>query len=228
MMHTTKHVPSNAAASGAPETRGLVMNMGWRYDLMVAAFDVLLFRGRLRAIARFALDQAKVKPGEAVLDVGCGTGRLVLLAQERVGANGRVVGIDPGPRQIERARAKARRANAPVEFRTGVIEKLDFADDSFDVVCSTLMMHHLPDDVKRHGLLEIARVLRPGGRLVVVDFKRAEREGERKNVGAGRVGIQDLPELLRDTGFDDVTTGDYKAPRFPGMHRMGWVRGEQR
>ena len=228
MMHTTKHAPSNAAASGAPETRGMVMNMGWRYHLMVAAFDLLLFRGRLRAIARFALDQADVKPGEAVLDVGCGTGSLALLAQERVGANGRVVGVDPGPRQIERAQAKARRANAPAEFRTGVIEKLDFPDDSFDVVCSTLMMHHLPDDVKRQGLSEIARVLRPGGRLVVVDFKRGEGEGDRKNVGAGRVGIQDLPELLRDAGFDGVTTGDYKAPRFPGMQGMGWVRGEQR
>ena len=65
----------------------------------------------------------------------------------------------------------------PIEFQIGVIERLPFPDQTFDVVLSTLMMHHLPDPLKRQGLSEIARVLKPGGRLVIADFthKRNER-----------------------------------------------------
>jgi ubiquinone/menaquinone biosynthesis C-methylase UbiE len=81
-----------------------------------------------------------------------------------------VVGIDPSSEQIARARAKAARGKVPVEFQVGVIEQLAFPDQTFDVVVSTLMMHHLPASLKRQGLVEIARVLKPGGRLVIADF----------------------------------------------------------
>src|SRR5262249_56703632 len=91
--------------------------------------------------------------------------------QRRVGATGRVVGVDPGPRQIARARAKAARGSVPVDFQLGVIEQLAFPDATFDVALSTLMLHHLPEDLKRRGIAEIARVLKPGGRLIIADFR---------------------------------------------------------
>lgn len=84
------------------------MNWGRRYDLLVTVADVLL-RGTLRLLRLRAIDLADLQLGEAVLDVGCGTGTLAVLAQERVSPTGRVAGIDPGPRQIARARAKAAR-----------------------------------------------------------------------------------------------------------------------
>src|SRR5262249_61478808 len=129
-----------------------------------------------------------------------GTGTLALLAKERVGAAGRVAGIDPAPRQLERARAKAARRGLPVEFEPGAIERLPFPDRAFDAVLSTMMMHHLPDELKRKGIAEIARVLRPGGRLAIVDFKA--RPG--KPLGEGALGAQELPALLEVAGFRDV------------------------
>jgi ubiquinone/menaquinone biosynthesis C-methylase UbiE len=99
---------NTASPESVPTTRGLVMNWGWRYDLVVWLSDLLL-RGKLRTLRETTLDLARLRKAEAVLDVGCGTGTLALAAKERVGETGRVVGIDPGPRQINRARSKAAR-----------------------------------------------------------------------------------------------------------------------
>ncbi|HEX7049871.1 MAG TPA: class I SAM-dependent methyltransferase [Longimicrobiales bacterium] len=224
-LHSAAH---RDPTSSAGATRGLVMDLGWRYDLMVGIFDVVMFRGRLRALPRTAADLAGLRPGEAVLDVGCGTGALALVARERVGETGRVAGIDPGPRQIARARSKAARRNLSVDFQVGVVEDLAFPDGSFDVVLSTLMMHHLPDDLKRRGLAEIARVLEPGGRLLIVDFKRPEEPGRRSGrLGAGGIGIQDQPELMTEAGFSQIETGEIRLPRFPGVQGVGFALGRK-
>jgi ubiquinone/menaquinone biosynthesis C-methylase UbiE len=186
------------------------MNLGWRYDLLVWFFDTFLLRGTLQKLRLRAADLAQLQSGEAVLDVGCGTGTLALVAKERVGATGRVSGVDPGPQQIARARSKAERANFPIDFQVGVIEQLAFSDQSFDVVLSTLIMHHLPDDLKRQGLSEIARVLKPGGRLVIADFKRPEEhQGRSVRLGAGEMGLQDLPALMKEAGFSQIESGSW-------------------
>lgn len=207
----------------ARPTSGIVMDMGWRYDLMVRVADTLLFRGGLRRLEGRTLELAALERGEHVLDVGCGTGELALRASRLVGEEGEVVAIDPGPRQIARARAKAATRGVAVDFGTGVIERLDFPPARFDVVLSTLMMHHLPDDVKRHGIAEVGRVLRPGGRVVIADFNRPERKG----VGAGSLGAQDLPLLLWDAGFEAITSGPVPMPRVPGLHGASYVTGER-
>ena len=122
-----------------------------------------------------------------MLDVGCGTGTLALEVARRAGRAGRVVGVDPSTEQIARARSKAARHNVPIDFQIGVIEQLPFPDQTFDVVLSTLMMHHLPAPLKRQGLAEIARVLKPGGRLIIADFKpKKERQGQAARKSRGR------------------------------------------
>ena len=143
----------------------------------------------------------------------------------RVGRAGRVAGVDPGTEQITRARSKAARRNVPIEFQIGVIEHLAFPDQTFDVVLSTLMMHHLPNTLKRQGLAEIARVLKPGGHLVIADFKRKqERQGQAARFHAGGSSVQDLAALVKDAGFSEVETEEMRVPRFSAFPGAGFVR----
>ena len=126
--------------------------------------------GRLAALHRTMVELAGIRSGERVLDVGCGPGRLAIVAGTAAGPAGETCGIDPAPEMVELARRKAAQAGVTVRFEVGVIEALPYAPDHFDVVLSSLMLHHLPDEVKRRGLAEIHRVLKPAGRLVAVDF----------------------------------------------------------
>ena len=229
-MHTFAHYHHGETSEAmACSTRGLVMNLGWRYDLLVWFFDTFLLRGTLRKLPQRAADLAQLQPGEAVLDVGCGTGALAMVACKRVGATGHVCGIDPGPKQVARARSKAERASLPIDFQVGVMEQLAFSDQSFDVVLSSLVMHHLPDDLKRLGLAEMARVLKPAGRLVIVDFKRAEAAPRRPaQLGAGSLGLQDLPAFLQGAGFEHLESGEIPFPRLMGLAGAGFVRARTR
>jgi ubiquinone/menaquinone biosynthesis C-methylase UbiE len=153
-------------AGEGPATQGKVLHSAFWYDVLVW----IVTRGKERAFRDGMIDAARIEPGQSVLDVGCGTGALAIAAKRRVGAGGRVCGIDASSEMIARAREKARKAGLEVSFEAGVIESLPFADGTFDVVTATIMLHHLPEDVRRLGLREIRRVLKPGGRLFVVDF----------------------------------------------------------
>lgn len=212
-------------------TRGLRVNLpAWSYDLIV---QWIVMRGRERTFRQMTVDLAQIQSGEAVLDVGCGTGTLALIAQERVGPMGHIWGIDPSASMIAGARRKAARRRLPVEFRSGVIEQIDFPDHAFDVVLSTFMMHHLPYDLKCRGLAEIARVLKPGGRLLVVDFKRPEDHAIQPGQSGttGEIGVQDLPALMKTAGFAQTEGGDvaFKVKsaggRQAGHETVGFVLG---
>jgi ubiquinone/menaquinone biosynthesis C-methylase UbiE len=210
-------------------TSGRVIDMGWRYDLFEWVLDPLLFRGQLRALWRKAIDLARLQPGEQALDVGCGTGALAMAVAQRVGRTGRVVGIDPSAQQIARARAKAARRHNPIEFQIAVIEQLPFPDQTFDVVFSTLMMHHLPAPLKRQGLAEIARVLKPGGRLVIGDFvRKQDRTGRAAHFHAGGSSVVELTGLLADSGFEGVKSEALPPKRFSAFPGAGVVIGQKR
>jgi len=225
-MHSfARHRPSRASEASATETKGLILNGGWRYDLMGWFCDTFLFRGQVRELRQRTATLARLQSGDAVLDVGCGTGTLAMEVKPRVGRAGRVAGIDPSPQQIARARSKAARRHLLIEFQIGVIEHLSFPDQTFDVVLSTLMMHHLPTSLKRQGLAEIARVLKPGGRLVIADFKRKqERQGRAARFHAGGSSIQDLAAMVSDAGFSEVETEEMQPPRFSAFPGAGLVR----
>jgi len=219
-MHSfTRHQHESGDASGR-KTRGLVLDQGWYYDLTGWFSDTFMFGGAIRKLRHRTIDLAGIQRGEQVLDVGCGTGTLAITAGQRVGATGRVFGIDPAPRQIARARAKAAWRRLPIAFQVGVIEQLPFADQTLDVVLSTLMMHHLPAGVKRQGLAEIARVLKPGGRLVIADFAhRKERQGRAAHFHAGGSNIQELTALVEAAGFERLEMDALQIPQasaFPG------------
>jgi ubiquinone/menaquinone biosynthesis C-methylase UbiE len=225
-MHSfARYFHSSGGEEQAKETKGLILNGGWRYDLMEWFHDTFSFRGKFRELRQRTANLARMQPGERVLDVGCGTGTLALEVQRRVGRTGRVVGVDPGTQQIARARAKAARRHVPIEFQIGVIEQLPFPDQTFDVAFSTLMMHHLPAPLKRQGLAEIARVLKPGGRLVIADFKRKqERQGQAARFHAGGSSMQDLAALVKEAGFQHLEIEEMRAPRFSAFPGAGFVR----
>ena len=119
--------------ASAPQTQGFVWNWAGRYDHLMG----MVMRGREQAFRQRIVDLARLQPGESVLDAGCGTGTLALVALQRVGETGRVSGIDPLPQMIARASHKAARRGLVIDFQVGVIEQLAFPDQTFDVVLST-------------------------------------------------------------------------------------------
>ena len=150
-----------------PETTGIVMHhMAWAYDL--GCYLV----GMGTRFRRKTLQLAQLQSGEHVLDVGCGTGVLTRLAAEEVGNDGEVLGIDASVEMIQVAKRNAEKVHSKVNFQLGVVESLPFEDERFDIVLSSMMLHHLPPELKVAGLREIFRVLKSGGRLMVVDVDK--------------------------------------------------------
>lgn len=221
----SRHRHSRSAKTAITETKGLVLNQGRRYDLGEWFHDTFSFHGAFREFRQRTVTLAQLQPGEQVLDVGCGTGTLAIEVARRVGRTGRVVGIDPGTEQIARARVKAARSNASIEFQVGVIEQLPFPDQVFDVVFSTLMIHHLPAPLKRQGLAEVARVLKPGGRLVLADFTaKKERAGRAARFHAGGSNTHELAALVSDIGFSQIETEEIRPRRFSAFPGVGILR----
>ena len=123
------------------------------------------------------LEQADVRPGHRVLDIGCGTGTFAVMLKQRH-PQVDVAGLDPDPRGLARARHKAERARVSIRFDEGFSDALPYADASFDRVFSSFMFHHLDPDMKAKTLREVRRVLKPGGRFELLDFRGPE-EGAR-------------------------------------------------
>jgi ubiquinone/menaquinone biosynthesis C-methylase UbiE len=202
-MHTHTHKSESPA-----QTEGRLIRWASFYDGLVNIMTL----GHIRQLRIMTVDKAVLKPGEKVLDVGCGTGGVTIPAKLRVGKTGKVAGIDPAPEMIAVARRKAERAMLEIDFRVGLIESLPYPDATFDSVTSSLMMHHLPHDLQVRGLAEIYRVLKPGGRLLIADMTRPsasvhERLFRFLVLHHGHVtqfGIEDLPKLLKEGGFEEI------------------------
>jgi ubiquinone/menaquinone biosynthesis C-methylase UbiE len=162
--------------------------------------------GTATALQRL-VDQAQLATGQRVLDLGCGTGALSLVAKRAQPAIG-LVGLDPDPKALARARRKAERARIEVTFQQGFGDSLPFADASFDRVLSSFMFHHLESEQKPAVLREVRRVLRPGGSLHLLDFG-----GTGHGLGAFLARLVHREESLR-ANTDDALTGLMRAAGF--------------
>lgn len=202
------HAPPTTPQTASSSLGQTIRWARW-YDLLVPALSF----GREGAFRRATLDCAGVALGERVLDVGCGTGTLALAARERVGAAGAVFGVDNGSEMVARAREKARHAGSPVSFEIAPAQALPFDAARFDVVLCTLVLHHLPAAGRAEAIAEMRRVLRPGGRLLVVDLAHAEGVWAALNpitlLHGGRAmhTAEEAEALMRDAGFVNVETG---------------------
>ncbi|MFE0516213.1 class I SAM-dependent methyltransferase [Streptomyces sp. NPDC058964] len=208
-------MPLGHLMQGEPhtDTPGVTIGAPHAYEL----FAAVCFAGRRnRAFSRLAAASG-AEPGDRVLDVGCGTGYLTRRMAARVGPDGAVTGVDPSPPVLAYARNKKQRpGSAPCTYREGVAESLDLPDGAFDAVVTSLMLHHLPEELRPAALREMHRVLRPGGRLLVVEFRPPKSRLGRHLVhgGAGHAMAHNRVDLLdglvTDAGFEVSGHGDVR------------------
>ncbi len=224
--------------------RTLFATIADRYDLIT----VVLSFGRDRSWKRRLIREARLRPADRVLDLACGTGDIAFEASP---ADARVVGLDITPRMIERAQGKARRAVAtdgtqPPRFLVGDMMALPVTASAIDVVTTGYGLRNVPD--LRQAIDEIARVLKPGGRLLSLDFNRPrsaliraaylsyltiigsalgwvlhrDRDTYRYIPESVRryPGADGVADLLRDRGFDEVRV----LPLFAGFMTLHVAR----
>jgi arsenite methyltransferase len=183
------------------------MAMGYTAEELAAApegADLGLGCGNPQAIAA-------LRPGDTVLDLGSGGGFDCFLAAKRVGAAGKVIGVDMTPEMVSKARGNARKVEAAnVDFRLGEIEHLPVADDSVDVILSNCVINLSPD--KGAVFREAFRVLKAGGRLAISDVvavkdmpaELAQSMEAMTGCVSGSAKVVDLERLLRDAGFEEI------------------------
>lgn len=212
--HRHGHGPARALddahTHGNADTPGITLDRSRSYDSFVNAF----FAGRRPAVFRKLTRLSGAKPGDRALDVGCGTGYLTSMLAAAVTPGGSVIGVDASAAMVD----EASRLRSPdgCTYTVGAAERLEFEDGRFDVVASSLMLHHLPTELRVPALREMRRVLCPGGRLLIAEFRPPRTELGRRVVGAitGPAMQEDqrplLPGLFREAGFGAPRTGDLR------------------
>lgn len=213
MGHMTEHRPHTAAKRDYIPAFGKdallpfydlltrVLGMGGNYDALVA--------------------QADLADGLRVLEIGCGTGNVTVRAK-RAAPGADVVGTDPDPLALARAQRKAQGLTG-IRFERAYAQELPFADGEFDRALSSMMLHHLDEDVKAGALAELHRVLRPGGQLHILDIGGhttahhglAARWTKKNPHVTGNLDNA-IPRLLRSVGFDCAEVGT-RRNRFIGQ-----------
>ena len=185
-----------------------------RFKALTPLFDsVVRTTTRESTFKDALLHGARLQPGDDVLDLGSGTGTLAI-AVKTTEPESSVVGLDADPDIVELAREKAAERDVDVRFDRGLATELPYPDGSFDHVMATLFFHHLLPEDKRATLREVARVLRPGGRLHVADYTRGADPLQRALSwqvrlfdGRARTGENftgRLPALVEAAGFSGI------------------------
>jgi ubiquinone/menaquinone biosynthesis C-methylase UbiE len=201
-------------------------------EKMVHSYDKYMKRitlGREDALRRMTVNLAQVKPGDCVLEIGCATGTLSIEAKRQAGPTGKVFGIDIIPGMIEVSRDKASKAELAITFQLGSIENLPFPDVNFDVVMCSFMIFHMSEKVRSKGIKEIFRVLKPNGRLMVLDLALPPNQVSKRilKLFLGFMLKHDLNELqpvMESSGFSQIEISQAKY-RVIGLPILSYVRG---
>ena len=195
------------------------MSSEHRAPFWVRYYDIvthLVTLGKTGKVHRQTVSLADLRPGDAVLDIGCGTGMLLLEAEKVVGSKGIVVGLDVEPEMIKQARRRAIKNNSQASFDIASIAQIPYLDNTYNVAFSTLMYHHLSETERQAGMVELARVLQPGGRLILVDINPSRRSILTSLPGHSRVKRHDFvrqeaAEHMREAGFTIIDTGSHPS-----------------
>jgi ubiquinone/menaquinone biosynthesis C-methylase UbiE len=203
-----------------------------RMEKMVNSYDKYMNKitlGREDALRTMTVTLAQIKPGDCVLEIGCATGTLSLAAKRQAGATGSVSGIDIIPGMIEVSRNKAAQAKLDVTFQLGNIEDIPFPNEYFDVVMCSFMIFHMSEKVRNKGIKEIYRVIKPQGRLLVLDLALPTQPASRRilKLLLGFMLKHDLEELqpiMESSGFSQIEIAQAKF-RVLGLPLLSFVRG---
>ena len=142
-------------------------------DRLLLFYDPFTLLLGVGSIHRKLIHQSAIEAEHQILEIGCGTGNLTMQVK-RTHPETQVVGIDPDPKALERARRKAQRRGLNLQFDQGFSEDLPYPDASFDRVLSAFMLHHIKPEEKPLAIQEVYRVLKPGGSLHLVDFQESQ------------------------------------------------------
>lgn len=187
------------------------------HDRLLPFYDVLTKLLGVTKIHRDLVEHADLRDKHRVLEVGAGTGNVSVLAKRTVPGI-ELTATDPDLRALRRARRKSK----DITFERAFAENLPYEDASFDRVLSSLMLHHLGDDLKATALAEIRRVIAPGGTLLVGDLV-GHRHGFAGHQAMRQAAFaDDVPALLRDAGF---STAEEVGRRSSRLGTVGFWRG---
>ncbi len=202
-------------------------------EKMAPSYDAYMRKmtlGREAALREITVRLAQIKPGDSVLEVGCGTGSLTLAAKRQAGPSGKVAGIDIIPAMIEISQHKAEQAHLDITFQLGSINDIPFPENQFDVVLCSFMIFHMSEDTRRKGIAEIYRVLKPHGRLLTIDLAMPtqwlQRAIARRVIFQGGLEheLRELLPLMEAVGFSDLACGPVKFS-IRGLSILAFVRG---
>ena len=196
-------------------------------DLFLPLYDLiakLLGADRARQIL---FDLARLRPGDRVLDIGCGTGTFATILKKR-NPGVEVTGLDPDQKALARARRKAEQAKVAVRFDQGFADSLEYPAMSFDLVFSSFMFHHLEGSNREKTLREVRRVLKPGGSFYLLDFEASPSGHGLFKLFHSSERLRDNSEsrilaLMGDAGFSDRKKVAVHGVLF-GLGRAGYYR----
>ena len=185
-----------------------------RYHSLTRFYDpIVRLATREETFKKVLLRQADIQSGQRILDLGCGTGTLALMVKSAY-PNTEVIGLDADEQVLRRAEAKAAAAGLDIRLDHGLASELPYTNDRFDRVLSSLFFHHVTGKVKDEVMLEVRRVLRPGGEFLIADWGKPTSSAMRlaflgiqlldgfTNTRDSVEGV--LPDLLSLAGFHQV------------------------